>query len=258
MAATLSNIISEKDWPAAVQRIQDPSMWNWAFILDCFSISIATVTVMVVLELMTWDKEHRKKMEDPRLWALYVQAIKHCAFHFGVIGPFFYGASLYTITIFPSAQPAYISIPGVFACQSFGYACAHAWMHRPGNYWIHKLHHQYNEKSFVRPISANTVTVTEFVVAYVMPIFVGLVTFRPTYEVVWWITMSISLFNLAIHTPSNHFSMKFAPSWMITNDKHFYHHQKDVRRHYSAPIFDLDGILGIGQVGQYKGDPKMN
>ena len=41
-------------------------------------------------------------------------------------------------------------------------------------------------------------------------------------------------------------NMKWAPDWMVTNVKHFSHHEKDLRMHYSAPIFDLDYLLGIG------------
>lgn len=62
-----------------------------------------------------------------------------------------------------------------------------------------------------------------------------------------WVTMTISTTNLLIHTPSEHLNMKWMPSWMVTNDKHFFHHEKNVRVHYSAPIIDWDWILGIGQ-----------
>lgn len=59
------------------------------------------------------------------------------------------------------------------------YACAHAWMHRSENYWIHKFHHSFSEQTFIRPISANTVTTTEFLIAYVSVLFQKIDTHFP-------------------------------------------------------------------------------
>ena len=236
-----------------------PSAWDQGKILECFSISLWSTILIVILEMATWDKEFSKKMEDGKIAALYKQGILATAFHFAVIGPIAYGLSYYVILTNEVAPFApYIAIPGVFLTQSLGYAMAHSWMHRPGNYWIHKMHHQYNEKSFVRPLSANTVTVTEFTIAYALPIVTGLLLFKPSINDMWWVTMTISTFNLIIHTPLKYMDMSWAPSWLVTNDKHFRHHEKDVRVHYSAPIFDLDKVLNIGQPNQYKKDPKMN
>jgi len=164
--------------------------------------------------------------------------------------------SKYIIESSESNFPSYVAIPGVFITQGFGYALAHAWMHTPSNYWIHKYHHQYSEQSFVRPVSANTVTNTEFMIAYALPIVTGLVVFKPKINDVWWVTMTISTTNLLIHTPAEHLNMKWMPSWMITNDKHFFHHEKNVRVHYSAPIIDWDWLLGIGQPIEHKDEKK--
>jgi len=122
--------------------------------------------------------------------------------------------------------PRYVSLPGVLGTQAVGYACAHAWMHRTENYWIHKYHHSFSEQSFVRPISANSVTVTEFVVAYALPIVLGTILFRPD---VWTMRVSaciISTSNLLIHTPPSILPMDWLPTWAVTNLKHFHHHEK--------------------------------
>ncbi len=169
-----------------------------------------------------------------------------------------YGITKYIIEHTDKLFPSYIYIPGVIVTQGVGYASAHAWMHRPSNYWIHKYHHSYNEQSFVRPVAANTVTNTEFLIAYAAPIVTGLLLFRPDIDTMWWLTMSISATNLLIHTSIQHVNMKWAPSWLITNDKHFHHHEKNVRIHYSAPLIDWDKLLGIGQPLQYKDEPKMD
>ena len=110
-----------------------------------------------------------------------------------------------------------------------------------------QYHHTFNKKTFVRPVAANTVTITEFCIAYALPIVTGLVVFRPPINHVWWLTMAISASNLLIHTPPSILSMKWLPGFIVTNDKHFRHHEENVRVHYSAPILDLDPILGIGQ-----------
>eukprot|EP00605_Chrysophyceae_sp_TOSAG23-4_P002799 GSChrysophyteH1.ASY1.ANO1.3083.1 assembled CDS len=247
----MSTTISESAIEAIKLIAAGPKHWDYNFIKDCYSLSFWSAVAIIILEFMTWDAKWKKKMEDQKIYDLYKQGILSTGFHFAVIGPAAYALSYWVILQQPSPFEWYISVPGVFLIQALGYASAHAWMHRPENYWIHKMHHQYNEKSFVRPLSANTVTVTEFTIAYALPIVTGLIIFRPSITDMWYVTMSISMFNLAIHTPSDKFSMNWAPSWMVTNNKHFRHHEKDVRVHYSAPIFDLDWILNIGQPGQY-------
>ena len=73
----------------------------------------------------------------------------------------------------------------------------------------------------------------------------GVAIFKPNVETARDVTLIISATNLLIHTPSRVLPMDAMPSWLVTNLKHFHHHEKDGRRHYSAPILDLDSVLGL-------------
>lgn len=217
------------------------------FIYSCFTLSLFTVCALVFFEWLCWDKKWTERLtKTPILRKMYLQAVWTNIFHYFVIGPLSYAFAVIMCLELGDSNPDYISIPGVLLTQAVGYALAHSFMHIPSNYWMHKFHHSYNEKTFVRPIAANSTTVAEFFVAYAVPIVTGIIAFRPRVQVVFYIVASISFTNLCIHTPMDFLNMKWAPGWLVTNDKHFNHHEKDLRMHYSAPIFDLDYVLGIG------------
>jgi sterol desaturase/sphingolipid hydroxylase (fatty acid hydroxylase superfamily) len=177
---------------------------------------------------------------------LYWYGIKANLIHFLFIGPFAYAVAVAFVTKFVTPWPMYISLPGLLVTQATGYALGHRFMHKKENYWMHKPHHQYNELTFVRPISANAVTMAEFSFAYASPILTGAILFRPDTATMFVATLAISMTNLMIHTDLELLPMaKYLPSFLITNEKHFSHHQKNQKQHYSAPILDLDYILGI-------------
>jgi hypothetical protein len=238
----------EETIAAAKTFLSNPSAWDWDFIKDCYSLSWGTFVMLLALESFTWyNVDWQNKLKDEKIKKLYMSACLSTGFHLTVIGPIAYGISRYIIDRSTSPFHPYLATAGAFATQAVGYALAHAWMHRDENYWIHKYHHEFKKSTFVRPVSANTVTITEFCVAYALPIVTGLIVFRPPMNNVWWLTMAISGTNLLIHTPPTILGMKWMPSYLVTNDKHFRHHEENVRVHYSAPIFDLDYLLGIGE-----------
>ena len=166
--------------------------------------------------------------------------------HTGLIVPLAKGLVTAWVNSRGNPRPWYISFVGMLAIQHVGYAFAHWFMHRPKIYWwTHKYHHRFNEKTFVRPISANAVTLAEFVIAYVFPIVAGIMICRPSARVADAIITIISFTNLLIHTPESVLPTKWVPDWFVTNKKHFYHHEKDVKKYYSAPIFDIDRLVGL-------------
>ena len=177
-------------------------------------------------------------------------------FHYVVIGPLAYCGATYYVNVVGGCLPWYYALPGVLATQSVGYAFGHYLMHIPALKWIHKFHHKFNSTTFVRPIAANSVSVTEFSFAYALPLVVGLLVFRPDATVSFWVSMIVSFFNFVIHTPPEVLNMNSLPNCFMTNTKHFYHHQVRETKHYAAPIFDVDRILGIddGKDGAVKRD----
>lgn len=217
-----------------------------SFLKQIYSISITTAVLVALLEIFLWDDDWKKKYaSDERVRILYGKAVLSNAKHYLFIGPMSYAIMTAHVSSIKDYMPSYVAIPGVLLVQSIGYALAHAWMHIPSNYCIHKYHHAFNEKTFVRPVVANSVTNLEFFVAYCFPIIVGTLLFRPSREHMYVVTMCISSTNLLIHTPTSVLSMDFLPDAFCSNKKHFHHHEKDVRSFYSAPIFDMDGILGF-------------
>ena len=242
MAATMSGMSLETAAADLVSLVET----NKDFIFTCYQVSLSTIALLVVLEFFTWDKEWSKKVQDPEIWALYKEALWRNVEHTAVLGPMAYASASMFIDYYGSTPYWYISFPCMFLIQAVGYALCHAWMHKPHNYWIHRFHHRYSEKTFVRPIAANTVTHVEFTIAYMLPIVTAILICRPTKTGMYWFSMTISITNLMIHTSKDFLPMdKYWPSFLVTNTKHFYHHGKNVRRNYSASLIDLDGVLGL-------------
>ena len=201
---------------------------------------------MILLEYYTWNEKWVKTLKKPGNWELYLDAWKTNLIHYFIIGPLAYFLASVVVLEMGAPLSPWICAPGVFLTQSIGYALTHHWMHKPKNYArIHKYHHGFSELTFVRPVTANATTLEEFVLAYVVPITIGTFIWRPTMDVIFYIVATISVCNLFIHTDCDSIDMSWAPDFLVTNLKHFHHHEKNVKRHYSAPIVDLDYILGI-------------
>ena len=225
----------------------DMSKIDWMFVKEIFTVSAFTLIMMTALELLTWNDEWKQKFKKKEIKALYFEAWKVNLIHYVVLGPIAYAGAVIIHHRLTETSP-WIGVPGLFLSQSVGYALCHAWMHDPIRYAkIHKYHHTFSEKTFVRPVSANATTTAEFIVAYITPIVTGIVVFRPPYMAIWCLVSSLSVINLLIHTDTAVLPMGWLPDFFVTNQKHFFHHEKNVRKHYSAPLFDLDHLLGLSK-----------
>ncbi|KAK3284343.1 hypothetical protein CYMTET_8005 [Cymbomonas tetramitiformis] len=219
---------------------------DYSFICSCFHLSGTTAAALVLLEWICWTDGWSKKFSKPDIKALYYDGVIANLKHYLVIGPVAYALALGFIVYFVEPWSPWISFPGTIITQGIGYAKAHRFMHQRQNYWMHKYHHQYHEKSFVRPIAANAVTLAEFCMAYASPLVVGAFLFRPDASALYWISVTVSLTNLLIHTPTNLLPMaRYLPAFIVTNEKHFHHHEKNQKRFYSAPLLDFDRFLGL-------------
>ena len=83
--------------------------------------------------------------------------------------------------------------------QAFGYYFAHQIMHTPSFYFIHKFHHKYSK--IVIPMAANSVSVLEYIFAYLSPFIIGIILIRPSRFSLKLAISCVSLGNLLIHTP---------------------------------------------------------
>lgn len=85
------------------------------------------------------------------------------------------------------------------------------------------------------------VSVTEFVVAYLLPIVVGCVLVPVDRTCVVVAACLIGGSNLLIHTP---FMLGVPLPWFIvTADDHFRHHRR-LTSDYGAPLINFDRVLG--------------
>ena len=224
------------------QDMLDPS-----FIASAYTVSVATAVLLILLERRLWTAAWRREFVQPSTRSLYFSAVRANLLNYLILAPVAKGVSTAWVLSQGSFLPDPIAAVGVLVCQAVGYALAHAWMHSPANYrWTgHKYHHQFNEKTFVRPVSANATTWVEFALAYAVPFVVGIALFRPSRIAADAVILAVSLANLCIHTPADVLPMQWAPKLLVSNDKHFFHHERDVTRFLSAPILDVDSALGL-------------
>ena len=74
-----------------LRKLQEPASWDWAWILDCYTLSWSTLILLIALESLTWSANWKKKIKDPKMWEMYINAVKSTTFHLSVIGPIAYG-----------------------------------------------------------------------------------------------------------------------------------------------------------------------
>ena len=169
----------------------------------------------------------------------------------------FIGALTYYIAHDYICTDRILSIPeklsctlGIVAIHGFFYFLIHKAFHEVKSlWWIHRFHHKFN--SVVLPSSANAVSVTEFVFAYMAPFLVGAALTRSDIVSTLLATFTIGIVNLLIHFPlldgqwpvSYQIESSF-PTWIFVSTRdHITHHRHNGNEHYAAPIFHLDRIF---------------
>ena len=224
------------------QHLLDPY-----FIAGAYTVSLGTALILVLLERRLWTEAWQREFVKPETRSLYLSAVRANLLNYLVLAPAAKGVATAWMLSQGSYLPDFVSMAGLLACQAIGYALAHAWMHLPDNYqWTgHKYHHRFNDKTFVRPVSANATTWVEFLIAYAIPFVIGTALFRPSRVATDAVILAVSFANLCIHTPCDVLPMSWAPGFLVSNSKHFFHHEKDVTRFLSAPVLDLDWALGL-------------
>jgi sterol desaturase/sphingolipid hydroxylase (fatty acid hydroxylase superfamily) len=128
---------------------------------------------------------------------------------------------------------------GILSIHSLGYYLTHRIFHENRTlYKFHSFHHEFD--NILVPSIGNAVSIEEFFLAYMLPFIIGAYVIHPTEKSFISGIGLISIFNLIIHTKEleniNYINILVSPK------KHITHH-KVKRKHYSAPILDLDYIL---------------
>jgi len=171
---------------------------------------------------------------------LYYLANKSLFINMLIVSPIIYGfIDTYLIdhTIsFGTFQ--FINIGIILLIQNLGYYLVHKLFHKSRLYKFHKFHHKFDKRLI--PSLGNAVSITEFVLAYMIPFIIGAYVTHPSE-----LSMIIPLFLVAILNMSIHcqeFNNIEYPGFIVSPREHSIHHEQR-NKHFAAPVLNLDKIL---------------
>ena len=158
------------------------------------------------------------------------------------------GTLFYTVNeTFGTAPRSFVSISatvqnvtGIIVIENVFFFLVHKAFHEvKGLWWAHRFHHRFND--VILPSSASAVSVTEYVVGYVLPLLLGAKVMKADEPSIQIAAALISISNLLIHSPF--LEGKVYPSWLLVSaDDHYRHHRK-LTTDYAAPIINCDRII---------------
>ena len=167
---------------------------------------------------------------------LYLKAFFHNIINLLLLGPISY---FYTLKYFCDLEKNFQIINTIFILygQSILYYFIHKLMHTSLVYRIHSFHHKFNE--YVIPMTANAVSIYEFIFAYIFPIVFPIILIKPDFVSINISIAIISFTNILIHTPFLRKISTFLPNIFVSTDKHMLHH-KIKNKYFSAPTINFD------------------
>lgn len=199
-----------------------------------FYIGLFSLLIIIILDILSYNYIKHVNVY------LYMKALLFNIFHLLILSPVLY---TFTSKYLCSVETQQFGVQCIkcfciLYTQSVLYYYIHILMHKPDIYsFIHKFHHQFN--TFVVPISANAVTIQEYLLAYMFPIIISAYIFSPDYITLNISILFISLSNILIHTPIFRYISMIIPDFLVNTDKHMTHHKMN-NKHYSAPIINWD------------------
>ena len=210
-------------------------------VFNIYKLSLGTLTLTGILEGMSWEqvKELNTKSYGKENYkkALYLNLENKLI----IAPPIYFMATFLFNQDKVGIHLEILQFLAILIVQSVGYFMAHRWMHYPRNYWIHEFHHRFSRK--VTPVVANAVSRYEYLYAYILPIFVGILLASPTQRATNMAISSISVGNLLIHFEKvENLSIRFVPDYFVSTFFHLEHHRKHTRN-FSAPILNMDKIF---------------
>lgn len=178
-----------------------------------FFIGFITLSKIIVLDLCC-----SKKNICPHL---YFIAFLYNVFYLLIISPilYYYNVKYFCNHYVYQIKYQIIIIIKILFTQSILYFYIHKLMHTPILYNIHKFHHKFNK--YVIPMSANAVSIYEFLLAYIFPFIIASFLFTPDL-----ISLNISIFivstcNIIIHTPLFLKLSYYYPRFLVSPKKTF-------------------------------------
>lgn len=245
-----NQLMCEVVWDCDLSRQEKtkPCRFDMATYADtCTDVTLVvggTLLLTLILEFTSREAVRGvvKREGGPRLYRL--------AWAYSVGNQCMLGVPLYTVAARwlckPDAQHEtsfewWCAFFGIVFCQSIIYYALHARFHTPALFWIHRFHHQFT--SHVPPSAANAVSVVEYVVGYIGPLAVALITLRPSRSALREATAFLQVMNVLVHTPwLEPITERGAPWWLVGAHVHGAHHRR-LTRHFASPTINWDAIV---------------
>ena len=208
-------------------------------------LTAGTFLLTLVLELWSLDTV-KKVLDQPGSGiSLYKEAIVA-----NLVNHFVFGWTIYVsaATIFcrdteeVTSSDRIIFVITILFVQSVLFYVVHRAFHsNPNWYRHHRFHHRFN--TFVVPMTANAVSVVEYIFAYMLPFTIAMPFVRPDTLSLRLSVGIVSVTNLMIHTPKlGEISEQFMPEFLVSTNDHLEHHRK-LNCKYAAPTINVDYLL---------------
>lgn len=206
--------------------------------LEGIFISLSSFCLIVILDILNINTVKKIDLQ------LYIKSVYHNIVNLLIISPIVYYYIIHYFSNFSklTIEKEIFDILFILGIQSILYHCIHKIMHTPLFYSIHKFHHKFNK--YVIPMSANAVSIYEFLFAYLLPIIIPIICINPDNISINISIGIISFNNILIHSPIFQNISKYLPKIFVSTNKHLIHH-KDLNKFYSAPTIDYDYLLDI-------------
>lgn len=208
-------------------------------------ITLSTLGLTILLEIFSIS--HVINLFRRGGKELYLKSIYYNLFNNLFLGTLSYAIFSFQFAVSIEKSFLYLTFEflSLLLIQSLGYYFAHRLMHTNRFYYIHKFHHQYSD--IIIPIAANSVTIYEYIFAYLTPFIIGIILIRPSKYSLKYAIYCVSVGNLFIHTPMFvekplKYFLSILPSYFVKPIDHFDHHRK-VNKKFAAPILNIDRIL---------------
>ena len=203
---------------------------------DVYQLSFFTIFLSIFLDTtLSINSTLKLIQENPKL---YLQGIMANYLNLLLLSPLYYIGAYVFLLNQNNEHFNFLKYIGLILIQNIGYYKIHEFMHKNRHFtWIHDFHHLF---VITTPSSGNAVSCYEFQFAYLCPFLLGALLFRPNSMEFRSSIITISLFNLFIHTQE--LRNLIYPSFLVSPQKHCVHHETKSNT-YSAPLLNLDYLL---------------
>jgi len=210
-------------------------------------LPVLLLALVAVIEFTTCLDQVKAMRSTRQGQELYRSAWVANVINLGIFGPITYYVSvLFACT--PNKQN-WVALGqtsfGILFIEGLCYYFIHKAFHEfKCLYWMHRYHHNFN--TIVLPSTANAVSIWEFIIAYMVPLFLANYMTKASDLSGVLACGTIGITNVLIHT-----------SWMESTEYHWIfvsahdhmEHHRRLKGNYGAPVFHMDRLFQEWQTG---------